>query len=182
MKIKIIKIIIWLIPVGVFILLLSRDFVITGRLAGEYQVDKQSPFIIITPNNLRISDEVFEDENGYYKKITGEPVYFDLRLPRQFKTVVFQIKYRACLNQKIALGGIVNMENKEIMMKDFGRTAEKEVLLVDLSSLPFNYNKYKFLISAPGLSSDCDFRLYGIKFEAERRPWSWEFIKEKIIN
>lgn len=179
---KTIKIIIWLTPVVVFIFLLSRDLVITGKLSGEYRVNQPSPFIIITPNKERISDEVFTDEKGDYKKITGEPVYFDLRLPRQFKTVIFKIEYSACLSQDIALGGIVNLEKGEIIMRDFSRIAAKEVMSFDLSNLPFSYNKYKFLISAPGLAPNCEFRLYKIKFAAERRPWSWEFIKEKFSD
>lgn len=99
---KIIKVILWLIPVFVFICILNQHFVLNGKFEIKYDVVKGSKlisnFASKEPDKL-IGTKNSLGNNDYFQLITVEPVYFDVKVPRPFQKATVTLKYQNPNNQ-----------------------------------------------------------------------------------
>lgn len=255
---RFIKIIIWLLPLFIFVFLLSKNLMIFGSVSASYQMKQNSPFISLAPVD-RMSTPM-HDLHGWYRKVISEPVYFDIRLPIQCQKITLKIKYSNQDQNLLELGGMVNQTENAIFLQplenkiiddlswfrvtdgefwlwqkerkyqsffqfvknppparqvalyraDFGAgkyqnfdiakflTPENEVKYLvsayypvssdnfikekivefDLSKLEFVGNKYRFVLSAPGILPIKDVRLYEVSFVVVRPPLTFEKFKE----
>lgn len=105
---KIIKIILWLIPVFVFILILNQHFVLNGKFKINYDIIKGSKlirnFASKEPDKL-IGTKNSTGHQDYFQLITRSPVYFDVKVSRPFQKATVTLKYQNPDNQpSIKLG------------------------------------------------------------------------------
>lgn len=102
---KIIKIVIWLLPIILFLWIFNKHFVLNGKLEIRYQVNKENKLIrnfaskepdklIGTKNNL-----TEKDKKDYFQLITTSPIYFDVKVPRPFQKATVTLKYQNPNNQ-----------------------------------------------------------------------------------
>jgi hypothetical protein len=88
-----------------FISLIYRNFVFEGHLVVEYDFENESPFISLLKPRGRVDQTIYTDENNdYYQKILIDPVYFDVKLPRQFDTAKVSIQYKNPYEPILELG------------------------------------------------------------------------------
>lgn len=105
----------------VVVWLLWQAVVPTGRISYVYDFKHPSYFI----GHLRPKDRVEPPENGR-QKIIGDPVYFNLRPPRQFNKVKVILKYRRISDDE---------KEKTAPILEIGVLADKTVWRYDLKPL-----------------------------------------------
>jgi len=94
---KIIKVILWLIPLFLFILILNQHFVPTGKLDIKYNVSKDSKLVMnfaSKETDKLIGTKNKPGEKEYFQLITTSPVYFDVKVPRPFQKATVSLKYQ----------------------------------------------------------------------------------------
>ncbi|MFH0856296.1 MAG: hypothetical protein V1860_00160 [bacterium] len=108
---KIIRVALIAITVLFFIFLVNKKFVRWGNFNVDY--DFSYPFHpFISP--LRPDDRMREikSENGiFYRGIKGEPVYFDIEAPRNFKNVDLEITYKTNNTKDFKVGVLMDKKN-----------------------------------------------------------------------
>jgi hypothetical protein len=93
----VIKIILWCLPLILFVWVLDKNFVPRGQLEVKYDVTEESKLVrnfaskekdklIGTKNQLGNED--------YFQLITTSPVYFDVKVPRPFAKAIVSLKYQ----------------------------------------------------------------------------------------
>ena len=85
-----IRIILWLIAFFVIGVFLYLAIIPSGEIEYSFDFDKKNGFISKLSPEERVD---FSDKN-FQNKIIGNPVYFNLRVPRSFDTAEMQIKYK----------------------------------------------------------------------------------------
>ncbi len=151
---KIILLILILLPVVFFIFLVCQNFVIHGFLEASYNFKKPSPFILPLAPKDRIS-EIESEGRDYYQSLFDSPVYFDVRLPRQFARINFWVECRAAAEETIQLAAFYNKDDWHYQVKDFNQVEnlgdgwQRGEVEFDLTDKKFAWQKYQFMISLP---------------------------------
>jgi len=107
--IKILKIILWLIPVFLFIWIMNKHFVPSGKLEIIYQVDKENKLVknfASKETERLIGTKNKPGDKDYFQIITASPVYFDVKVPRSFQKANVTLKYQNPDNQPLVQLGI----------------------------------------------------------------------------
>ncbi|MFA5076349.1 MAG: hypothetical protein WC480_02950 [Patescibacteria group bacterium] len=173
---KIIRGVLIIAPIMLALFLVHQDLVVSGQLAAEYDFKHNSPFILTLGPKERISE--IQKENGdYYQSLYDDPIYFDLRLPRNFKIVTFWITYRANPAGQIKLAGFVNKDQWQFIqqefteVKDLGNGWQEGKVVFNVSKLPFVNQKYQMMISLTGEKGSVrQVDITNIQILAEREP------------
>ncbi|MFH1597618.1 MAG: hypothetical protein ABIB97_00920 [Patescibacteria group bacterium] len=96
LTVKIIKVVIYLIPIGILLFLLNKNFVPLGTLEIKYQAELNENQAIENFAS-REGDKIIgyaETTGDYFHLITTDPVLFDLRAPRLFPTAKISVLYQ----------------------------------------------------------------------------------------
>jgi hypothetical protein len=102
---KIIKVFIYLIPVFIFIWLLGKHFVVLGKIESSYGFGLFPSIITeLSPTERVENPEKDLKTKEICQRITGEPIYFGVKIPRMFKKIKLDLTYSAPSQPIIELG------------------------------------------------------------------------------
>jgi len=92
-----IKLILWCLPLLLFIWVLDKNFVPRGQLEVKYDITKESKLVRNFASKEK--DKLIGTKNkpgheDYFQLITTSPVYFDVKVPRSFQKAVVSLKYQ----------------------------------------------------------------------------------------
>lgn len=134
------------------------DLVVSGELRSTYAFTKPSPYILSLAPKDRLGDFHWGKDSGRsWQTIIDDPIYFDLRLPRQFSAVKFNLIYRADEQDTVKLGAFYNKDSYQYQLRDFDSISDigdgwkLGTVTFDLTDKRFAFQKYQFMISAPTL-------------------------------
>lgn len=111
---KIIKIILWLLPFLVFIWILDKHFVLSGKLEIKYKVEKSSKLVknfASKESDKLIGTKNKQGDKDYFQLITKSPIYFDVKVPRAFQKATVTLKYQNPDSQPVIKLGIQQASN-----------------------------------------------------------------------
>lgn len=134
------------------------DLVMSGELRSTYAFTKPSPYILSLAPKDRLGRFHWIKETGQsWQSIIDDPIYFDLRLPRQFSAVTFNLIYRADIQDSVRLGSFYNKDSYQYQLRDLdsvsdiGNGWKLGTVTFDLADKRFAWQKYQFMISVPTL-------------------------------
>ncbi|MFA5954720.1 MAG: hypothetical protein WC817_04250 [Patescibacteria group bacterium] len=143
-------------PVVFFAWLLYQDALPTGTYAVSLDVTKSQPVMSRLYPEGRVGIEQGNNEKPY-AVLSGEPVYFDVRLPRRLSSATVRILYASSvpLGLGVALPPTPNepwrYEIKKLMPID-GSAPQSADLTFSLAEALVSKNRVRFIISAPNFS------------------------------
>lgn len=167
------------IPIIVFLWLLAQEFVVTGRMNIRYNFSYDTPFIkrLWPPGRI---DPIERDATGdAFQRIRIDPVTFDVRLPRAFRSAVVRLMYQKQDDQPFFIGiqktrGVWAPVLRAV--RPVGTTRDwqiGEARFADLTPFDFTDNKYQFVLSVPGLhESGHSMTITAIEFALERESFT----------
>lgn len=94
---RILKYVIWAIPVLIFAWVVERHIVISGHLEIQYPIPKGSPFVrnfASKEPDVIIGTTTKGTSEEHYQFITKNPLYFDVVVPRPFPKATVKITYK----------------------------------------------------------------------------------------
>jgi len=94
---KVVKVVLWLLPVFLFVWILNQNFVPGGKFEVKYDVTKDSKLLrnfASKEKDKLIGTKNRPGDNGYFQLITTTPVYFDVTVPRPFPKATIYLKYQ----------------------------------------------------------------------------------------
>lgn len=133
------------------------DLVAGGELRSTYAFTKPSPYILSLAPKDRLGYFNWSKDGRSCQSIIDDPIYFDLRLPRQFSAVKFNLIYRADEQDAVKLGAFYNKDSYQYQLKDFDSVSnigggwKMGTVSFDLTDKRFAFQKYQFMISVPTL-------------------------------
>ncbi len=109
-----IRILIWIIPVFIFLILANQYFSLDGHFHLKYNFEKQNGFIsrFYSPDNY----EIVQGED-YYIKIFNTPTAFNLKTPVKFEKAKVKIKFRSKDLGFFHFGTIINRAKTEFELQ-----------------------------------------------------------------
>jgi len=124
-----------------------------------------------------------------------DPVYFDVRLPQSYRQVDIGLDYDKPADQELKLGvgvdpdnwqwefghGIKNPASTEASVgrQELSTTNYK----LELFNTKFEKNRYRFIISAPGLdSSGGEIKFYNMKLKFTKEPLTKDNFWQRLRN
>ena len=134
------KIIIFLLPLFIFVWLLNKQFAPFGMLEVSYDFEKESPFISKIYPKERI--DILKFDNGEsYKEILDDIAYFDLELPRSsYQSAKVSIKFKndhqsifdlaALTSEELWSFDTYTLENKFVDNSYWHKIQENELVLL----------------------------------------------------
>ncbi len=137
--------------------LVWSDLVVSGKLQSTYAFTQPSPYILSLAPKDRLGDFHWAKEDRRWQSIIDDPIYFDLRLPRQFSAVTFSVIYRANAQDVVRLGAFYNKDHYQYQLRDFDSVSDigdgwrLGTVTFDLTDKRFAFQKYQFMISVPTL-------------------------------
>lgn len=104
-KPSLIKMIIFIIPVFLFVWLAEKQLVLSGNLSSEYGFG-QKPSIIdeLSPTSRTENPEKNLKTDYTYQRINDEPVYFDVNVPKIFRTAKISLIYSNTSRSIVEMG------------------------------------------------------------------------------
>lgn len=173
----IIKIIFILATVGLFVFLLAQDMVWSGKMEIKTDFSKFTSRLSI----LKPQPRIIIDEGN---KVIGEPIWFDVSLPRDFKKASLEIIYQDDYNYLIKIGpntgadwdykeltDIINENNSKIGKLDF-----------DMTGKNINKSKLRFSITIPNFNANKPIYIKNVKMIFERSPLLNEGLWPNLVN
>ncbi len=167
----------------------------------------------INPSGMRdISYDICSKETSYvsgfsphgrvldinYKKCSQslviDPVYIDTRLSQSYKSVRVRLVYDRPKGQTPINVGVgidpdnwlwdFNMNPDSRVTTDYeGNIRETYTVVLDLSKAQFKNNRYRFIISAPGIEETVgEIVLYQVDFAFEKEKMDWDKFTDRIFN
>lgn len=189
--IKIFRIILICLASGIIFWLFYKDFVPNGQLVVENNFKKRAALIsgLYPFERLR---GIEKEADVYYETIYIDPVYFDLTIPRFFKTAKVIIKYQNPSHNLFQLGlkdvnSDWNFLFKTIEDKDKGIEPQTvggwQEAAIDLSLEPWFIKDHKlyFILSSPLLyNQQKEIKISQIKIILEREPWTFKNFSSRL--
>lgn len=111
--VKIARWLIYAVPAVIFGWLVYKDAVVSGVLDASYDFRSRSPFISVLRPQQRISEIQYNADGRAFQDIKGEPVYFDVRLPRKFESAKVNVVYKNYDQPVIELGALVDRDRAQ---------------------------------------------------------------------
>jgi len=177
------KITIYLIPVVLVGYLLWQN--IRPVLSLHYTVDgKSAMFPALTPWN-HVSD-LSSDQYGQYREIKEYPINFDIRLPRKFDRVKFDIKYSYPKDKYFSFGFAANVDKTDyqtviIQNNNYLPVADWSGEF-DISNTPTPFYKLRFQFFN-GVNEKSDFlKIREINATFSGQDFGWQDIVGKFFN
>ncbi|GEM_PF-3873060 len=114
---RVIKIILWSLPIIVFCFLFSRYFVFSGVLSFRYDMWHDSPYVTMVPRD-RVSEPLYDtDEKRWYRLLKQEPLYFDVRIPRSFDSSNITVEYKNGSQSIVEIAGVVDSHQESYIFQ-----------------------------------------------------------------
>lgn len=172
---KIIRIVLIIIPIIIFIWLVDKNLVPSGKLSAQYNFEKISPFISRLYPVGRVLGVEKTAQGEYYQSIIIDPVYFNVHLPVSFKKAHFILKYQTKNNFNVRLGYQVGQGFKYYFKSLIPIGEEGEWLVAeadfDLANAYIKNNKLAFAISSPQLDErGGEIKITSIQLTLEKDP------------
>lgn len=161
-----IKIALILAVLAIFVFLFSRDLVWSGKLEIQTDFLKFTPYFSILKPQARI---IMADNN----EVIGEPIWFDVSLPRDFTKATVQLEYKDDYNyeKKIGPNTGADWDYKILENLQTGENGYKiSSVAFDMNGKNINNNKLRFSISIPGLIAEKPIYIKNVKVILERQP------------
>ncbi|TSC96073.1 MAG: Uncharacterized protein Athens101410_226 [Parcubacteria group bacterium Athens1014_10] len=192
-SIKIIRFVFVFSVLSVISWLFYKDFVPSGVLEIKNTFKSKSVLIsaLYPENRLR----KIEEQGGiYFQTMRIDPIYFDLTIPRFFKTAKVIIKYQNPSRNLFQIGLknvdsdwdflFKTLEDKEkgiaLIEKDGWRTAEADF---ELQSWLIKDRELYFILSSPLLyDKQAEIKISEIKIILEKEPWTAENFLPRFKN
>lgn len=115
-----IKLLIWLMPLLLIIIIVNKNFVFTGNFSVRYNINNKSNLFenFAAKENYELIGKIneFDNDSSYFQYITTTPLYFDVKVPRLFPKATVKIKYQNPDNQPIINLGI-KQKNDAFLLK-----------------------------------------------------------------
>jgi hypothetical protein len=175
----VIGVIVALAALMLFVFLLAQDLVWSGKLAVVTDFKKFTPyFSILKPQGLI-------DISGT-PKAQGNPIYFDLSLPRDFKKATLEIEYKDDYNYKIKIGPNIGTDWELKPLTSSLPATENGYKIssaeYDMAGKNINKGKLRFMISIPGLTANKPIFIKQVKITLERDPLWQEGLYNNLLN
>ena len=158
---------------------IASDVVATGQLTARYDMQQVNPYILPLSPGDRVSEMMKEDGRSF-RRLSADPVYFDLRTPRSMRTATFSITYRgtppslAVFTDKAKwlfdlqpLSSITDLDNGW----------RQGTATFDLSVKPYAWQKYQLMVA---LADDTAVDIAAIDVIAHRPPLTWPLLIREI--
>ncbi len=185
---KTIRVVFVLVPVLVFGYFSYKYVNPSGVLEFEYDFCRETtPYVSgLTPKG-RVLD-IEKTKTRCEQRMVIDPVYFDVRLPQSYRKVILDTEVEKSVEQKLRIGVGVNPDNWKWEFGENMKTSENENIktrtyrtTIDLTDAKFENNRYRFIISAPGLDISGESIVFrGLKFKFEKPPLTAENFISRI--
>lgn len=119
------------------------------------------------------------------QRMVIDPVYFDVRLSQSYQSANIEIAADIPQDQQFKIGVGVDPENWNWKFAQPGTNTSNNTKLfdLDLSEAQFRNNRYRFIISTPGLDqSEQEIVFDHIKFRFEKEPLTKENFLSRVSN
>jgi hypothetical protein len=114
--------------------------------------------------------------------VQGNTIYFDLSLPRDFKTAKLEIEYKDDYNYKIKIGPNIgadwDLKTPSIGLPAPDNGYKISSVAYDMAGKNINKGKLRFMILIPGISANKPIFIKSATVTLEREP----LFKEGLIN
>lgn len=172
---KIIRVVLIIIPIIVFIWLVDKNLVPSGKLSAQYNFKEISPFISRLYPVGRVLGVEKNIAGQYYQPVIIDPVYFNVHLPVSFKKVHFIFKYKTNNSFNVRLGYQVGTDFSYYFKNLIPIRKEGDWLVAetdfDLANAYIKNNKLKFAISSPRLDErGGEIKINSIQLTLEKDP------------
>ncbi|MBN1326210.1 hypothetical protein JW977_04525 [Candidatus Falkowbacteria bacterium] len=173
----IIKIIFILTAVVLFIFLLSQDLVWSGKIEIKTDFFKFSPRISILKPQPRI---ILEEGN----KVIGEPIWFDVSLPRDFQKASLEITYQDDNNYLIKIGPNTGADWDYKELTDIITDGNNKIgkLDFDMTGKNINNGKLRFSLTIPNFDINKPIYIKKVKMIFERPELLSEGLWLNLVN
>lgn len=171
------RILIISVAVVLAVFLIAQNLVWSGQLEMKTDFSKFTPYFSILKPQARI---IMSEKN----KVVGEPIWFDVSLPRDFQRANLEISYKDDYGYKLKIGPNIGadwdfQEFNNIINEDgykIGRVG------FDLAGKNINNGKLRFEIIAPDLNASRPIFIKEVKITFERQPLWHEGLSKNLIN
>lgn len=185
--------------------LLYKNFVPSGRFEVVYNFEP-NPFVSALRPPERLSEISKSNKSCstshvpcfVFQEITGDPVYFDLRLPSSFEKVEIDILHKHKEGQKFTIAAFTDRKNWRFITADTELRnphrdyAEGLALHANFSTAGLDIvdRTITLILGAPEASIDNSITIYEIRALATKPPLKWQdmpkmvgrIIKNKFLN
>jgi hypothetical protein len=173
----VIKILLILAVVLLFVFLLAQNLVWSGKLEIQTDFSKFTPYFSILKPQPRI---ILNEGN----KVIGEPIWFDVSLPRDFQKASLELIYKDDNGYKFKIGPNIGAdwdfkELNNIIDKDGYKIGSVDF---DMAGKNINNGKLRFTITIPNFDTNKPIYIKNIKMTFERQPLLSEGLWLNLIN
>lgn len=180
--------------------LIKKDLVISGRLSLVYDFSHESPLITDLFPAKRLTEIKRLSESEFSQSLLGEPVYFETRVPQNFKAATVEMIYQNQAVPLVQIGlRVIGKGDWNYYFQPFGASSTVDALAIDyrlpqledgwqagqarfdLTNAEILNRKLRFAISAPGLkpSDNQSLIIKKIKVTLIKEPLTWpEFVRQ----
>ncbi len=145
--------------VGFLVWVFDQNIPVAGTKILTYNFkDLSGAFSELYPRD-RVAPDDEQTKDLKVKRITEDPVYFDVRTRMPYERATLRVEYQNTTSREVSLGiRIPGQEWKTALNRDGKRSKQGEWEVIessfDLSKIPLHQNKYTFVISIPGMEYD----------------------------
>jgi len=172
-----IRILVWLIPIGIFFAITYNYFSLDGHFHLVYDFDKPSGYVsrFYSPDNYKVKDQ----DNDVWIEIFKTPTAFNLKVPVKFETGKVKLTFKSENIEKFQFGVIEDEGRKNFRLQDIqiehtgSQTKEVELDLHNIYYHPEDKLGYVFIIDQGDLNiTKMEFDLY--------RDNLWQTLSKKL--
>ncbi len=172
----------------------------SGTLEINYDFcNEATPYMSgLSPNGRVLDIEELKAQNPKPKirclqRMVIDPVYFDVRLPQSYRKVTLEVTLDKDPEQEIGIGVGIDPDNwkwefDNSKSRISNLKSNNEVYYVyetelDLSDAKFEDNRYRFIISSPGLDgAEEKVTFYNVKLRFEKPPLTRENLLSRVVS
>jgi len=153
---KLICLLLIIIPIFVMGWLVANKLAPSGKAEAVYDMRRETPFISKLYPKDRVSEVKIREGGGFYRSLSAESVYFDLKPSASFEKVSVTIKYKIIDGAGLRIGGL---GDKRDWLFDFRNLAAGEgwrtqTEIFDFSKMAQEGGKFRFVFSVSGTERD----------------------------
>lgn len=172
-----VRILLVLAAIYLFIFLIAQNLVWSGKLEIQTDFSKFTPYFSILKPQPRI---ILEQGN----KIIGEPIWFDVSLPRDFQKASLQITYNDDYGYTLKIGPNIGAdwdfkELNNIIDKDGYKMGSADF---DMAGKNINNGKLRFSLTIPNFDTNRPVYIKDIKMTFERPSLLSEGLWQNLVN
>jgi len=173
----VIKILLILAVIFLFVFLIAQNLVWSGKLEIQTDFTKFTPYFSILKPQPRI---IINEGN----KVIGEPIWFDVALPRDFQKASLEIVYKDDYGYKLKIGPNTGADWDFKELNNIINEADYKIGRIDFGMAGKNINngKLRFSITIPNFDPSKPIYIKNIKMTFERQPLLAEGLEQNLVN